>query len=70
MENLNEVDVVRLALEVVFQKNVDGSFQHERVVDSDHSNLGDTVPTWLATASDGIIHHVVSDKEVSLELNE
>lgn len=72
---------------------VNGSFEHESIVDGDvtYSRLNDisssrvahslqeigrddhsktylTVPTWLTSAGDALVHDVVGDEEISLEL--
>ena len=39
MEELDEVDVVLLLAEVLLEEVVDGSFEHERVVDGDVSDV-------------------------------
>lgn len=38
MEQLNEVNVVRSPLEVVFQEDVDGGFKDERIINSNAPN--------------------------------
>ena len=88
---------------MLLEEVVDGSLEHERVVDrnvrdallqdsnahekagivstglSDDINIRreyvdgctyDLVPTGLSPSGDGLVHHVVSDKEVRLQLFE
>lgn len=68
MEEFKQVDIVTLGSEVFLQQEVDGAFEHESIVDGDVADTGDTVPTRLTTSSDRLVHHVVGDEEVGLEL--
>ena len=93
MEKFNQVNIVLLLTEVLLEEVIDGSFKHERIVDSDVSdaflrseaeiwlegqeksrNEGeaahDSVPTRLSSTSHTLIHHIISDEEVSLKLYE
>jgi hypothetical protein len=94
VEELEEVDVVLLLAEVLFEEEVDSGLEHEGVIDGD---VGDTllkngstkdrkisqetnaaqsdilvthdlVPAGLATTGDGLVHHVIGNEEVGLEL--
>ena len=47
---------------------VDGGFEHERVVDSDISDTFFFVPTWLSSASEGLVHNVIGNEEGGLKL--
>ena len=31
--------------------------------------MGDAIPAWLATTSDGRIHYIIGDKEIGLQLD-
>ena len=68
MEQVEQISVIRLRAEVDLEQPVNSSFEHERVVDSDMADFGDAVPAWLAAPGDGLVHHVVGDEEVCLEL--
>lgn len=68
MEQLNEVDVVRVLPEMQFQQVVDRAFKHKGIVDCNVADTLDSVPAWLASTSDRSIHHIVRDKEESLKL--
>jgi hypothetical protein len=68
MEELEDVGIVRLATQVRAEDVVNGGLQHERVVDGDVPNVIDAEPAGLAAAGEGLVHHVVGDEEVGLEL--
>lgn len=68
MEELEQIDVVRLRSEVLLEQVVDGSLEHEGVVDGNVVDALDLVPARLTSAGDGGVHHVVCDEEVRLEL--
>lgn len=94
VEELEEVDVVRLLPEVLLQEVVDRRFEHEGVVDRNvadvvlrgggagaHQSSGfggvravepgethDAVPARLASPRDTLVHHVICNEEVRLEL--
>ena len=68
MEDLEEVDVVRLCAEVLLEEEVDRALEHERVVDCNVRDALDTVPARLPAAGDGLVHHVVRDEEERLQL--
>ena len=59
VEELKEVDVVGLGAEVLLEKVVDGTLEHERVVDGDKVHALYAEPTWLSATSDRLVHHVV-----------
>ena len=66
MEEFEEVDVRRVRAEVLFEEDVDGGFEHERVVDGDSAHVGKAEPAWLATAGVGRVHDIVRDEEEGL----
>lgn len=68
MEELNQINVVAGALEILLQEEKDAGFQNEGVVDGDGTNAILAVPTGLTATGDRGIHHVVSNKEVGLQL--
>ena len=53
---------------MLFEEVVDGTLEHERVVDGDQVHALDAEPTWLSATSDRLVHHVVGDEEEGLEL--
>lgn len=65
-EQFEQVDIVRLAAEMLLQQVVDCSFEHECIVNGDISNVGLTIPARLTTTSDTLVHHVVCDEKVCL----
>lgn len=67
MEQLNQVYVCRVRAEVFLEESVDGRFEHEGIVDSNHSDLRLTIPTWLSSTSDAGVHNIVGNEEESLE---
>lgn len=52
--------------EVFLEEVVDGSFEHECIVDGDHSDVGLSVPAWLTATSDAAVHDIVRDEEEGL----
>lgn len=68
MEELHQINVVAGALEILLQKEEDARFQNEGVVDGDGTNAILAVPTGLTATGDRGIHHIVSNKEVGLQL--
>ena len=67
VEELEEVDVGRVRLEMLFQQHVDGGFEHEGVVDGDHAHGGLAVPAGSATARHAGVHYVVRYQEEGLQ---
>jgi len=67
LEQLDDVDVGRVAAEVLLEEDEDGGLEHEGVVDGDHADLGLEVPAGLAAAGLGRVHDVVGDEEEGLE---
>lgn len=63
-----------MRLEVTSQELIDGSFQHESIVDSNipdvangrDTTLSDSVPTGLTATGNRLVHDVVRDKEECL----
>ena len=51
------------------EETVDGRFEHASIINRDHAHLGEAIPAWLATTSDGRIHYIIGDKEVGLQLD-
>jgi hypothetical protein len=68
VEEVEEVGVERVPTEVCLEEVVDGGLKHEGVIDRDVGDLGNPEPAWLATTGDRLVHHVVGDEEVGLEL--
>lgn len=68
VKEFQEIAVVRLRAEMNLEEVVDGGLEHESVVDGDVAYTFDTVPARLATARHRLVHHVVGDEEVGLEL--
>lgn len=69
VEELEEVDVVRLLAEVLLEEKVDGHLEHAPVVDGDISDALDAEPARLPAAGDAGVHNVVCDEEERLELS-
>ncbi len=67
-EELQNINIVALPAEMLLEKVIDRSLEHERVVYGDLADFGDAVPAGLASARDGRVHHVVRDEEEGLEL--
>ncbi len=61
------ISIVALPTEMLLEKVIYRNFEHERVVDGDLAEFGDTIPAGLASAHEQRIHHV-RDKEEGLEL--
>jgi hypothetical protein len=68
MEQLKQIHVVLFLSEVLLEEVVDGRFEHERVVDGDVANFLDLVPTRLTSSRYRLVHHVVRDEEIGLQL--
>jgi hypothetical protein len=68
MEKIKEISVVGLRTEVDLEETINCSLEHEGVVNGDHANFWNAVPAGLSTSSDGSVHYIVSDEEVSLKL--
>lgn len=60
-EELKEVNVRRFLTEVFLEEVVNGSFEHERIVDGDKVHSLGAVPARLATTGDARVHKVVRD---------
>lgn len=52
---------------MLLEDNIDSGLEHKGIVDGNQTDTLLTVPTGLATTSDGAIHHVITDQEESLE---
>lgn len=68
VEEFEKIAVVRILPEVLLEQIVNGSLEHERVVDGNVSDGLDLVPARLTAASNGLIHHVVGHEKVCLKL--
>ena len=68
LEHLDKIDIVRLPLEMNLDQPVDGSLEHEPIVDGDHAHFWDAVPTRLRSARDGSIHDIIRDEKEGLKL--
>lgn len=68
VEKFEEETVVRLLSEMLLEQVVNGGLEHEGIVDGNVVHTLDFVPAWLASASDRLVHHVVGDEEVCLQL--
>lgn len=68
MEKIKDIGVVSLRAEVGLEETINSSLEHEGVVDGNHANFWNAVPARLSTSSDGSVHYIVSDEEVSLKL--
>lgn len=67
VEQLEEVDVCRVRAEMLLEDNIDSGLEHKGIVDGNQTDTLLTVPTGLATTSDGAVHHVITDQEESLQ---
>lgn len=67
VEQLEEVDVCRVRAEMLLEDDIDTGLEHKGIVDGNQTDTLLTVPTGLATTSDGAVHHVITDQEESLE---
>lgn len=67
MENLQEAGVRRVSIEMLAEKDVNGGFEHEGVVDGNHADFWELVPAGLTAAGLGTVHHIVGDEEEGLE---
>ena len=52
--------------EVFLEEAVDCSFEHEGVVDGNHSDVGLPVPAGRAASSDAAVHDIVGYEEECL----
>jgi hypothetical protein len=68
MEELNQINVIAGALKVLLQEQEDAGFQDEGVVDGDGTNTILAVPAGLTATGDRGVHHIISNKEVGLQL--
>lgn len=68
MEKLDDIDVVWFRSEMFLEQPVNGSLEHESIIDRDQSDFFVTVPTRLTTTSYARIHDVVRNEEEGLEL--
>lgn len=66
-EQFKNVHIARLVSEIDLEEVIDGSLEHERVVDRNVPNVRDAIPTWLTTPRHRGIHHIVRDEKVRLE---
>ena len=53
--------------EMLLEDDIDTRLEHKGIVDGNQTDTLLTVPTGLATTSDGAVHHVITDQEESLE---
>ncbi|KAH3662392.1 hypothetical protein OGAPHI_005644 [Ogataea philodendri] len=67
MEQFQQVDVIGVLSEVFLEQHVQGTFEHERVVDGDLIDTFDSVPAGLTSSGDRLVHHVIGNKEVGLQ---
>lgn len=67
VEELDNVDVGRVAAEVFPEEHVDARLEDEGVVDGDHADALLAVPAGLAATGDAPIHHVVRYEEEGLQ---
>lgn len=67
VEEFEDVDIVLLLLEVLLEQQVYGAFEHEGIVDCNHSHLGHEIPARAAPTSLGAVHDVVGHEEEGLE---
>jgi hypothetical protein len=51
MEQLYQIDVIRLLTEVGLKKLVDSRSEHSSVIDGDIAHAANAVITWLASSS-------------------
>jgi hypothetical protein len=52
---------------MLLEDNIDSGLEHKGIVDGNQTDTLLTVPTGLATTSDGAVHHVITDQEESLQ---
>ena len=50
------------------EQAINSSFEHEAIVDRDHTNRREAVPAGLSAPGDGGVHDVVGYQEVGLQL--
>jgi hypothetical protein len=70
VEELNKINIVAGFLKVLLQEEENARFQDEGIVDSNGGDTFFAVPTRLTTSSDRAIHHVISNEEISLQLED
>jgi hypothetical protein len=69
VEQLQQVDVARVLTEVLLEEVVDGTLQHESIVDGNEPNTLYTVPAWLTATGNGRVHEIIRNEEEGLELS-
>lgn len=68
MEQIDQIRVVIRLLEVRHQHLIDRTLENERIVESNVAHALNTEPAGLSTSSEGLVHKIVSNEEVGLEL--
>jgi len=51
------------------EQMVYSSFKHEGVVNGDIADTFNSVPTWLPSTCDGLVHYIIRNKEKRLKLH-
>lgn len=67
VEQFDQIEICRVRSKSFLQGQEYGGFEHESVVDGDHSHSLLTIPAWFTSPSDTRVHNVIRHKEEGLE---
>lgn len=65
-EQFQKWKVRRVAAHMCPQDFVNDLLQQDAVIDRHHAYIVNSVPAWLASSCNGLVHDIISNKEVSL----
>lgn len=68
MEQIDQIRVVIRLLEVRLQHLIDRTLENKRIVESDVAHALNTEPAGLSAPGKGLVHEIISDEEVGLQL--
>ena len=80
MEEFQQIDIVRFVPKMRSKEEINCRFKHEWIVNrnrtdillccvrENHREAYATIPTGLSPSRDGIIHNIIRNKEISLQL--
>ena len=69
MEQVDQLDVIRRIMEVCLEHLVYRALEDKRVIEGDVTHALDAEPTGLTAACEGLVHEVVGDEEMGLQLS-
>lgn len=68
MKKLQYINIIALVSKVRSQKVVQSGFENHCIVKRDVACIVDTVPAWVATSCDALVHKVIRYEEEGLKL--